>query len=119
METSAESSMYAPNLVRPASAPESMVAAVPTNTAWKMKKTAFQGSSTLSTKSENPKSPHCDAPNIRPNPMNQNPSTEITKSPRFFIATLIEFFALAMPLSRHMNPACIKKTIAAAISTHK
>lgn len=59
---------------------------------------------------EEPIIPYSEIPNISPNPKNQKPMAEKTKSARFFIATLMLFFDRVRPDSRHMNPGCIKNT---------
>ena len=53
------------------------------------------------------------APNIMPNPTNQNAGVPIQKSIKFFIRILPVFLALVNPASQSEKPACIKNTNAA------
>ncbi|MHC4763590.1 MAG: hypothetical protein ACYTF2_00640 [Planctomycetota bacterium] len=49
----------------------------------------------------------------------KKPSAAKQKSIRFFISTLAAFFVRMRPASTMPKPACMKKTRAAAISTHR
>ena len=100
--------------MRSATAPEIIVAVVPQNPIWKMKKAINQGlEDSLKKKLEVPNNPALEIPNIRPNPNSQNTADETQKSAKFFAATLILFFDLTEPLSRQVKPACINMTKAA------
>ena len=63
-----------------------------------------------------PKNP-LELPNMMPKPTSQNSGVPIQKSIRFFIIMLPEFLALVNPASTIANPACMKNTSAAAMST--
>ena len=52
-------------------------------------------------------------------PKAQKVTTAIPKSATFFNATLILFLFLDNPVSKHINPACIKKTRIAQINNQK
>ena len=58
-------------------------------------------------------------PYISAKPKAQNVTTAIPKSVIFFNATLILFLFLDRPDSRHIKPACIKKTRIAQINNQK
>lgn len=111
---------YEENLIRSATAPEKMVVAVPQNMVWNRKKEIrwklFPNSGM---KPVVPIKPLPESPNMRPNPISQNPMTEKTKSEIFLMATLMLFFGRVSPDSRHMNPGCIKKTSTADTMTQK
>jgi hypothetical protein len=96
-----------------------MVVAVPQNIVWNMKNDVMYAEESIEGKKEFvPIMPEYSAPNIRPYPTAQKLKAEKTKSARFLAATLIEFFDLVSPDSRHMKPGCIKNTSAAQIKIH-
>ncbi len=68
-------------------------------------------------KSTDPINPPTSLPNIIPKPINQNTSEPTEKSIMFFIMIFPAFLALVNPVSTIANPACMKKTNAAAIKT--
>ena len=110
-------------MVRSAMAPETMVAAVPANTAWNIQKARIHwsplGLQLLRKKSEVPKNPFLVAPNIIPKPSAQNINEPMEKSIMFFIMMFMAFFALVKPASTIANPACMKNTKAAASSVQR
>ena len=114
--------MYAPNFVRSAMAPDTIVAAVAANTTWNIQKAVLTSPSsesglTLDRKNPSvPNHPESLVPNMNPNPTTANASVPTEKSIRFFITMLPAFLARVMPASSIAKPGCIKNTRNAARS---
>ena len=110
--------------MRSAMAPETMVAAVAQNTVWKIIKTpgvrSLNCCRSMDVGSKKPVVPTMGLlpPNIRANPMTKKQRVPRTKSIKFFIMMLLEFFALVKPVSTIAKPACMKKTRKAAMQVH-
>ncbi len=97
-----------------------MVTAVAQNMVSKRKNEVRHGPlSSDKKKSVDPTRPPQVVPNIRAKPKDQNKIEEIPKSVIFLIATFMLFFDRVRPDSRHVNPACIRKTRHAHIKTQK
>ena len=94
-----------------------MVAAVATNMAWNTKKDWYPATFVVKKKNFDPNKPETLVPYINAKPKAQNVATDIPKSVTFLSATLILLFALDKPDSRHIKPACIKKTKIAQIKS--
>jgi hypothetical protein len=112
---------YAVKRMRSAIAPETIVAAVPAKTAWKSQNTLVgsvpvAGSIPAMNQPLVPKSGPS-PPYAIAYPKMKKPSAAKQKSIRFFISTLAAFFDRMRPVSTMPKPACMKNTIAAAIST--
>ncbi len=115
---------YALNLVRSAMAPDTIVAAVAAKATWKMKNVGrlrlpqvpsghsagFRNQPLVPMKS-------LPEPKAKAKPTAPNTSTPTTKSIRFFIMMLATLLARVSPASTSANPACMKITSTAAIST--
>ena len=101
-------------------APDTMVAAVAAKTTWNIQNAKTQGSppgvKSLKKNPDVPNQPVLETPNIRPNPTAQNARLPMEKSIKFFIIILMAFLARVKPASTIANPACMKKTSAAATS---
>src|SRR6056297_3245465 len=114
--------MYEVNFVLSAMAPDTMVAAVAANTAWKSQKANIQRPSGLPgfasdmKKFEDPMNPAIELPNMRPNPIMKKAMEPTEKSIRFFMIIFPALFALVKPISTMANPACMKNTRNAATS---
>lgn len=105
--------------MRSATAPETIVVAVPQNIIWKKKKAPDQGVSPPSNRKPLvPIRPAQLAPNISAKPISQKLKAAIRKSTRFLMTTLMLFLARTRPPSRHAKPACIRKTRMAATLSH-
>jgi hypothetical protein len=106
-----------------ATAPETMVAAVPAKTAWNRKKASI---GTPSAAEAAPERNHPDVPTRGPSPPNimaypntKKPSDAKQKSRRFLVSTLAAFLARTRPASTIANPACMKNTRIAASNTQR
>lgn len=97
-----------------------IVVAVPQNMTWKKKNAALKpvASSNVGAKPVARKYSHEISPNMSPKPSSQNTPAESTKSAKFLMATLMEFFDRVIPDSRHMNPGCIRNTREAEMIIH-
>src|SRR6188768_3978537 len=106
--------------MRSATAPETIVVAVPQKAAWKKKNAITQllGFSMIALGSQ-PIQPPNDGPNIIPKPSSPKSAQEMQKSMRFLNATLIEFLARTSPDSTQVNPACIATTRQAESNTQR
>ena len=103
-------------VMRSATAPDTMVAAVPQNTSWKTKNVIDHASVEPKARrsASKPTQPPTLVPNIRAKPTRPKHMAERSVSSRFFCATLTAFLARTLPASRSRNPACIMKTMPAA-----
>jgi hypothetical protein len=117
-------------LMRSATAPETIVAAVPQNTSWK-KNLAQSGTPVHEMAEYTPlyasptagelsvpvtmNRPFCPmkplpSPNIKPQPKSRNPSDETAKTMKFFDKMFTLFLARAKPLSTLAKPRFMKNT---------
>ena len=104
--------------MRSATAPETMVAAVPQNMTWKTKKPICQGVRSERKKKAPlvPTGKLPDRPKENMKPTAPKATIDMAMSRKFFCATLMEFFERTMPASSSRKPACIKRTRPAATS---
>ena len=117
-------------LILSATAPDTMVAAVPQNTSWKKnlpQKGTFEVR--VLSKTERSASPRiqrfcvptkgASLPNIRPQPSNRKPRDETANTMKFLDRMLTVFFDLAKPASTAAKPRFMKNTRIEARNTHK
>ena len=105
------------NFVRSAIAPDTIVAAVPQKTVWKIRNTPMGSSRNIPSPSASPiglKNPEVpiqapSPPYMTANPIRKKQMEPMTKSIRFFIRIFPAFLALVNPVSSMAKPACMKK----------
>ncbi len=105
--------------MRSASAPDTIVAAVPANIIWNATNAQPAPSSYLMSVSPNvdqPTMPPMSSPKMNEKPNSTNTIAAMSMSARFLMPTLIEFFARENPASTAVKPACMKNTSVPQIS---
>lgn len=115
-EITAAKRAYEPKRIRSATAPDTMVVAVPQNRIWNTRNAIAQ---LCSGELPTPASASLPSPNMMIEPIAQKLSPEMQRSVTFLAATLMVFFDWTSPASRAQNPICIRKTRADAMSIHK
>ena len=105
--------------MRSATAPETMVTAVPQNMAWKTKKICSEAVRLLrpAKSRSTPTGRTLEAPKANMKPTRAKKRTDAQKSITFFMATLMEFLDRTMPASISRKPICMTMTSAAATIT--